>query len=1123
MKIIQSTILIVAEFIMLSIAIIWFKRTDEFEEPLILIISSITALIITITALIISISTRRINANKNISIKGYCEVLLKIINPIRLPLPTNLGFTKNVDLEDVYIDLTLEVIYERMIPSKFDEGQKLISKSSYFQTIDSGELERDLGESGIKKNIKIEEENIGDILEKNQNLIVTGDRGSGKSTLLKRIASGYATKQVKSSIWKKHKEIGLPDKPIIPLMINCSELEREVDHSNLVEILRLQLNLILQNKEWVDNIWVKLQPKLKNGKVLLLVDGLDELDQHQQEQLCNGIMSFKKIYPKVSVVISTLSFGFNAVTRFLGDGFQLVRIKSLSLKDKQEFIKKWVKNIDRHNNTPEFIENLQSEINSSYQVTRLANNIQVLTLLVQIRNLIEFIPRHTNEILRSTFNLLFQRAETSPGKRLLENEAMLQLEAISFYMWESKVNALTEVEIIQTLNLLKKEYPGEIVANWKSPEVFLKTIVNNTGILILNKSINDKNGVNHNYYQFYHQTFKDYFLAQAINHNDKLKDLVSDLEFREQPVLGVENMELTESVLSESSQYPLKMLASELSPSDAEALLYGILFPSGKIKSGDKKARSVFAGDILSSEIDVSNEVAKVTIGSLLEHMDSKVDGKNTIPKNNFQRVIQNLANSRWKYILQDLLVDMYIKSRGIRRSAFGSIISLNLIENPIVTEQPLSIDALLSSPINLDVSKEARQVFESIKIMTFAYNGINQSGKYSDKDLVKIQKILDQQLSFSGRKEGAQVAAIWAAGWLLQAKLLDRKIPLFIQQNHIDTIVKFISNPNNDSHALYWACLSLTCFKGNQQQPDWIYEWAQVADGLKPLKEIAPPVKNKCDLKITKALNSVLEQEYHLIAKEGAALALGRLGVYQKPATDSLFAVFLDDTLSDRTRGEAIGFLAQIEDRKIEERIFEIYRNAEDIEKNILKSYSFLALLGIGNLSRLENLVVNGKTEVGVPGDRVAATYALKTHQDQGNAGKRLSKLKNHPNPEISVLVQRILEPNKKVKAGLLKKLLLGSPSETEAKTPEELSEQTVAILLVRGEDKDDGLPLFAYVAVRVDRIEEFMEAQSSDLFYPEDYGVIIESGKGKPSQEIRKKMEDDYGFDHTNMIDLE
>jgi hypothetical protein len=82
-------------------------------------------------------------------------------------------------------------------------------------------------------------------------------------------------------------------------------------------------------------------------------------------------------------------------------------------------------------------------------------------------------------------------------------------------------------------------------------------------------------------------------------------------------------------------------------------------------------------------------------------------------------------------------------------------------------------------------------------------------------------------------------------------------------------------------------------------------------------------------------------------------------------------------------------------------------------------------------------------------------------------------------------------------------------------------LAEKTVCILLVRGEDPD-GKPIFAYVGVRADKLKEFMEAQAKGLFYPEEHGVIVESGYGDPSPEVRQKMETEYGFNHEGMLDI-
>jgi hypothetical protein len=88
---------------------------------------------------------------------------------------------------------------------------------------------------------------------------------------------------------------------------------------------------------------------------------------------------------------------------------------------------------------------------------------------------------------------------------------------------------------------------------------------------------------------------------------------------------------------------------------------------------------------------------------------------------------------------------------------------------------------------------------------------------------------------------------------------------------------------------------------------------------------------------------------------------------------------------------------------------------------------------------------------------------------------------------------------------------------------TPKEqiIAEKTVCILLVRGETPDNK-KIYAYVAVRADKLEPFMDAQKKGTFYPEDYGIVIESGEGEPSAEVRQKMTEEYGFNHETMMDI-
>jgi hypothetical protein len=88
--------------------------------------------------------------------------------------------------------------------------------------------------------------------------------------------------------------------------------------------------------------------------------------------------------------------------------------------------------------------------------------------------------------------------------------------------------------------------------------------------------------------------------------------------------------------------------------------------------------------------------------------------------------------------------------------------------------------------------------------------------------------------------------------------------------------------------------------------------------------------------------------------------------------------------------------------------------------------------------------------------------------------------------------------------------------------RTEQIIAEKTVCVLLIRGESPE-GKPIFAYLAIRADKLQAFMEAQQSGTFYPEEYGMVIESGEGEPSDEIKQKMTKEYGFNHDAMLDIQ
>lgn len=83
-------------------------------------------------------------------------------------------------------------------------------------------------------------------------------------------------------------------------------------------------------------------------------------------------------------------------------------------------------------------------------------------------------------------------------------------------------------------------------------------------------------------------------------------------------------------------------------------------------------------------------------------------------------------------------------------------------------------------------------------------------------------------------------------------------------------------------------------------------------------------------------------------------------------------------------------------------------------------------------------------------------------------------------------------------------------------------LSPQSVAdllctlIILCRGKDAE-GKPIWAYLCMKPSMASAFRFARERGGFDISDYGTVLESGDGEePPEQIKKRMERDYGVNH-------
>lgn len=131
--------------------------------------------------------------------------------------------------------------------------------------------------------------------------------GGGKSTLIRKIALAYAYPERRLRVYD-----GLPDKDWFLVYIKCRDLESSVAKS-ILEII----GTIVQRAEiskYKMAFEVLVENALQDGRILLLIDGLDEISEERYRIcLADQLRTFVATYPNVHLLITSRKAGFGAV------------------------------------------------------------------------------------------------------------------------------------------------------------------------------------------------------------------------------------------------------------------------------------------------------------------------------------------------------------------------------------------------------------------------------------------------------------------------------------------------------------------------------------------------------------------------------------------------------------------------------------------------------------------------------------------------------------------------------------------------------------------------------------------------------------------------------------------
>ncbi|MBU7581442.1 MAG: NACHT domain-containing protein [Nostoc sp. TH1S01] len=483
----------------------------ELEKPL---INKFPDIEILIEAFKQVANNEKIKLNENYLqswLKTFCNVYFQ-----RSPIYTNYQVTKDRYLK-LIITQSEKILFAGIADTKVTGGQeKNMSKSldKIFVIPDVREENNLLNlEANISANKLLNSST-------SQKMVILGNPGSGKSTLMQYFAFKVAQ--------HKFSELNLPEQiDLLPILIQIRELAKYPETNILAYLQKsIQEKFTLDVPDGFFDYW------LKQGKTLILLDGLDEIaDEKKRSEVVTRLYSFvkNKQYVQNRVIITSRP------TEYKRDLFQTEEFPHYFIVPFDEskinlFIEKWY---DSHfsdsQESHRWQTNLKGVLNKQERIKLLVENPLLLTLVCLIhRYNVYRLPQKRHDLYESAVKTLLtsweqirfedKDAHIRNLKYVQYDDLQRLMERLAYWIHSQESttedkNCSTIVERREILDQLSQEIKNlkdiELYQAKKEAESFINYISARSGLL---------NEQGQECYAFVHKTFQEYLCAQEIDY-----------------------------------------------------------------------------------------------------------------------------------------------------------------------------------------------------------------------------------------------------------------------------------------------------------------------------------------------------------------------------------------------------------------------------------------------------------------------------------------------------------------------------------------------------------------------------------------------------------------------------
>jgi energy-coupling factor transporter ATP-binding protein EcfA2 len=336
-------------------------------------------------------------------------------------------------------------------------------------------------------------------VSKYSRLMVIGDPGSGKSMLLKHLALSYAEGR-----------LNLPEQPI-PVLL---ELHRLSDAQNSVEqylVNALALDNFPDAKRFVSH-------SLEQGTLMLLLDGLDEVNSSDRWRVVQQIRDLLDKHPKCRVVITCRTAVYKG-SEFAGVVDWTLEVVEFSDQQIRHFLGSWKRDMPADKS----IEQLMHTLHDRPRIMALARNPLMLTIIAYLYTDTPFVLPHSRaEFYRKSTDILLDQWHQEHNRFSAQNKRLV-LRHLALYNQDSANHQQQDrrsIKYTTVLEQLRQVLPGLNLQAEQDALPLLNEIVERSGLLLAIDG-GDR-------YQFAHLTLQEFFAAAELI--DKADDLFTSFQ-----------------------------------------------------------------------------------------------------------------------------------------------------------------------------------------------------------------------------------------------------------------------------------------------------------------------------------------------------------------------------------------------------------------------------------------------------------------------------------------------------------------------------------------------------------------------------------------------------------------